>query len=389
MGRNSIISDANPIWWYLGRIVQIEDTWVCATQNRIRIVWHGDASEEIDAWLSEVENDGEKKYGSETPFTKLSLTPGMGELNLEPWSRVERDFQALKEEKVSVTSGKERQVFARRPLHQNTLPPRLLSQPYHEVEVCRGREVSEAKVTMGPFFDNRVDIIWRVPARERLVNIGIRPSANFYKTKRVVSQETRVCFRITRLINNHIKGRRKATSQKAEKVRTTALWLLWKSVSQLGFVLQDSDALASQGTKEFRRNQMQKVLFAIQRVRFTKSAASREYPGQERTIAWENTSQTSTSAKSLRNKIRGSVRRRDGKTRAMCPKPRLGILPKIYSSSKRTTRLHSSRLQKKWDLPSASPREPEEREFVVDSGASIHMVSEKDLTFAELETMRT
>ena len=30
------------------------------------------------------------------------------------------------------------------------------------------------KVTMGPFFDNRTDIIWKVPARERLVNIGIR-----------------------------------------------------------------------------------------------------------------------------------------------------------------------------------------------------------------------
>ena len=29
----------------------------------------------------------------------------------------------------------------------------------NEVEVCRGREVSEAKVTMGPIFDNRAVII--------------------------------------------------------------------------------------------------------------------------------------------------------------------------------------------------------------------------------------
>ena len=64
---------------------------------------------------------------------------------------------------------------------QNTLPPQFPSQPFHEVEVCRRREASEAKVTMGPFFDNRVDIIWSVPARERLVNIGTRPSANFVK----------------------------------------------------------------------------------------------------------------------------------------------------------------------------------------------------------------
>ena len=41
-------------------------------------------------------------------------------------------------------------------------------------------------------------------------------------------------------------------------------------------------------------------------------------------------------------------------------------------------------------LPSASAREPEERDsFVVDSGASMRMVSERDLNSAELETMRT
>ena len=43
--------------------------------------------------------------------------------------------------------------------NQNTLPPRVPSQSYHEVEVCRGREASEAKVTMGPFFDNRADFM--------------------------------------------------------------------------------------------------------------------------------------------------------------------------------------------------------------------------------------
>ena len=35
----------------------------------------------------------------------------------------------------------------------------------------------------------------------------------------------------------------------------------------------------------------------------------------------------------------------------------------------------------------ASTLEPEEREFVVDSGASVHMISKKDLNSAELETL--
>ena len=39
-------------------------------------------------------------------------------------------------------------------------------------------------------------------------------------------------------------------------------------------------------------------------------------------------------------------------------------------------------------LPVTSIKEPEEREFVVDSGASMHMVSKKDINSPELKTMR-
>ena len=52
---------------------------------------------------------------------------------------------------------------------------------------------------------------------------------------------------VSALVNNQVKGRRKATSQKEEIVKAKALWLLRKSVSQLGCVSQDSDAFASQG----------------------------------------------------------------------------------------------------------------------------------------------
>ena len=46
-------------------------------------------------------------------------------------------------------------------------------------------------------------------------------------------------------------------------------------------------------------------------------------------------------------------------------------------------------LAEKWIMLAASTIKPEEREFVVDSGVSVHMVSEKDLNSAELETVRT
>ena len=45
MRRNFIVSDENPIWWHLGRIVQIKNTRVWETQDRIGIVQYGDSSE--------------------------------------------------------------------------------------------------------------------------------------------------------------------------------------------------------------------------------------------------------------------------------------------------------------------------------------------------------
>ena len=42
-----------------------------------------------------------------------------------------------------------------------------------------------------------------------------------------------------------------------------------------------------------------------------------------------------------------------------------------------------------WCVPPPSTIKPEEREFVVDSGASMHMISKKDLNSAELETVTT
>ena len=65
------------------------------------------------------------------------------------------------------------------------------------------------------------------------------------------------------------------------------------------------------------------------------------------------------------------------------PEARLGILLKTYTSSKKKTRLYST-----FPRRNGSTKGQEEREFVVDSEASMHMVSKKDLNSAELETMR-
>ena len=60
MGRSFIVYVKDTIWWCPGKSLQIENTCFCATQNCIRSVRHGDLSEDIDAQLSKIDNDGEK-----------------------------------------------------------------------------------------------------------------------------------------------------------------------------------------------------------------------------------------------------------------------------------------------------------------------------------------
>ena len=68
-------------------------------------------------------------------------------------------------------------------------------------------------------------------------------------------------------------------------------------------------------------------------------------------------------------------RRNDGSD---VPKARIGILPKIHTSSKRTTRLHSSRLQK-----SVFSEEPQQESW---RRASLRLISERVYTWSARKT---
>ena len=78
------------------------------------------------------------------------------------------------------------------------------------------------------------------------MNIGTSPECQFFQHETGVSQETSVCFRITRLMNNQ---KKKSNIPKRREGDDTNAVAIVKSVPQLGCVSQDSDALASQGRK--------------------------------------------------------------------------------------------------------------------------------------------
>ena len=162
-----------------------------------------------------------------------------------------------------------------------------------------------------------------------------------------------------------------------------------KSVSSLGCVSQDSDALASHGTKEFRGNPMQNVLNEIQRVPVTKStlrhASIREKKGPSHgKIQVKNPHQQSSYAKKFEDRSHEETERQQ-----RCARSKAWNLAKnMYKLKQKDRATHSIRPRKNWVLLAASTKEPEEREFVVDSGSIMHMVRKKDLNSAELETMR-
>ena len=72
-------------------------------------------------------------------------------------------------------------------------------------------------------------------------------------------------------------------------------------------------------------------------------ATSSKYPGKKRTIVWKNTSQKSSSAKSLRYEILRFGPMKRPKDNSDAPEARHGILPKTYTRSKKKTQQHSTR----------------------------------------------
>ena len=116
-------------------------------------------------------------------------------------------------------------------------------------------------------------------------------------------------------------------------------------------------------------------------------AASSKYQGKKGPSLGK-VQETSSSAKSLRYEIWGPVPWRDWKTTAMCSKQGMEPCQKIYKLKEKDKATFYSPAEE-WVLPAASTKEPDEREFVVGSGACMHMVSKKDLDSPELRMSRS
>ena len=68
------------------------------------------------------------------------------------------------------------------------------------------------------------------------------------------------------------------------------------------------------------------------------------------------------------------------RTKKDVPAEQHGMWRKIFSSSRIRTKLRFETLIEARVMPAPTSKRPEDREFVVDAGASMHMVSKKRLT---------
>ena len=156
-------------------------------------------------------------------------------------------------------------------------------------------------------------------------------------------------------------------------------WLLWTSYHNW---------VASRKTRmRWFLKRSQKVWGSIWKVRFTLStprqATIREKKGPSiGKIQVKAQPQRSPYAMKFEDRSREET-----EDKSDVPKVRLRIFSKTCTSSKRTTKLHCVLACGKVGTPGCINNRA--REFVVDSGASMHMVSKRDLNSAKLETMRT
>ena len=186
---------------------------------------------------------------------------------------------------------------------RNTLPSRLLSQPCHEVEVRGGREVSKA--------ENNHGSILRQPCRYYFKDTCTsceywHPSeCQFYQTETGCKGGDKCLFphhKVDELPNK--KPQKELSFPQRKRKRRQTCCGYFEICTPIGL------CLAGLGVIGFSKRQTvpgkpEAKCFGINSTGTIRAvhATSSKYPGKQRTIAWKNTSQNSSSAKSPRYEI--------------------------------------------------------------------------------------
>ena len=158
-----------------------------------------------------------------------------------------------------------------------------------------------------------------------------------------------------------------------------------KNTRQLGCVFQDMESPKSSSILRKSSN----ILKPIRCVRFTKDvlrhANIRDQNPSLGMICPGDPHQRNPNAPKFEDRSQAETEMQERYAREAASKMTRCILKKKKEKHKTTFFSPSEN----WCLPASSVIKPVEREFLVHSGASMHMISKKDLNSAELETVTT
>ena len=218
-----------------------------------------------------------------------------------------------------------------------------------EPSMTRGRSVSRKRSIRGK---SNPGVILRQPCRYYLKGTCTRspceychpPECQFYKTESGCRAGDKCLFPHHKVDEQPKKKPKKGYySHKRRESNDKNAVAIVKIEPQLGCVSQDSEALVSQRGKQSRGNPMQKVLGPIRRVRLTQSTLRQASIHEKKEpslgkIQVKNPHQRSPHAMKFEDQRL--------KDKSDAPEARHGTLPKTFSSSKKKTKLHSTRPRK-------------------------------------------
>ena len=218
---------------HLGRIVQIKNTRVWETQDRIGIVWPGDSSEESRTWLSQIEDDGRTKYRAR--FTKQEFWAPETEIIKEtPWSRIQGTKQREQRNLVKCWQCKangqcvngdncsfRHDMDKRGKSSHSQIRLRILSCGRMS-ENHREPELPEARVPVVECLDGLARITLEELAITHFVKSGTLQNACSTRPRVVVGLVKSAHTHIVRLMNSRLKG--------PKRMMIKVQWLCWRKV---------------------------------------------------------------------------------------------------------------------------------------------------------------
>ena len=238
MGRNSVINDANPIWWPLGRIVLIKNTRVWETQDRMEI-HQKKAGPDYHRLKTMVKRSIEqnlrmKKFEARNGNFKQaprSRIKGWNSVNKEVWDIVGNGklTGSVQKETIAVSDTIKISVQNR---HSRTLLHDLLRSRLWKMH--REPEVIEAEAQVGEWLDCRARITSKELAPLHSVKKWHPPECLFYKLENGCRFGWGKCSYAHRQVDEQ-------PSKKSQKNGDKSAVAILKNTWQFSCVSQDMD----------------------------------------------------------------------------------------------------------------------------------------------------